>query len=459
MAAYHPKTNTVTIDEKALSVCSKMGEEEANAYAFLIGHELAHAFQKEVRNQKEATHFLAYDKHYHSSLRTEKVADIQGVFTAYLAGYGLKKAIPVLFEKIYDAYKIDDSKLTNYPSYEERSATAKEVVKVATDLENLFEANKYLIALGRHDLSIYCLEYILEYYQGREIHNNLGISYLVSATDLFFDIEIDKYSFPLEIDESSQLEKIDKSRGSQLNQMQRRLRNSILTESLKYFDQAIELDKDYYSAKLNKATVLNLLQNHAGAFQLLNSSKFNSADKKLEDYRLLFALTLALNGRENEASLILNELRNSNNNAIASVASYNYQILKKQGIENLGSKKTTFPSAVQNISNKCKIEASGKREKIRISADEELYFVRSFDSGNQFYSFNDGFKDLFSIVVDKSIPTKISIADTGSAINSNLSDENVIMSNQGAFIISEDESTLVKIDKKGTVTEIAKFYD
>ena len=94
-----------------------------------------------------------------------------------------------------------------------------------------------------------------------------------------------------------------------------------------------------------------------------------------------------------------------------------------------------------------------------VSAEEELYFVRSINTINQFYSFNDGFKDIFSIVVDKSIPTKISLLDAGIAINSNQSDENVIISYKGNFIISKDDSTIVKIDKKGNVMEIAKFYD
>ena len=88
VAAYVPAKNLITIDTKALGICESMGAEADNSLAFLIGHELAHAFQKEFRNNNHVTNFLAYDHHYHASHRTEKVADIQGAFTSYLAGYG-----------------------------------------------------------------------------------------------------------------------------------------------------------------------------------------------------------------------------------------------------------------------------------------------------------------------------------------------------------------------------------
>ncbi|MEO1264042.1 MAG: hypothetical protein AAFZ15_34875, partial [Bacteroidota bacterium] len=208
VASYSPSKNLITIDKKALEICESMGNEKANALAFLIGHELTHAFQKEVRMHGETTHFLAYDHHYDNMVRTEKVADIQGVFTGYLANYGMQKAIPVVLEKIYGAYGLMGKQLPNYPTFEERMASAREVIRLVDELIDLFETNAYLLALGEYKEASYILEYIIEYYQGHEIQNNLGVCYLYSAKE-FIDNEIDQFAFPVRLDGSSNLQKID----------------------------------------------------------------------------------------------------------------------------------------------------------------------------------------------------------------------------------------------------------
>ncbi len=458
VASYSPKHNTITIDKKALEICMAMGQDASNALSFLIGHELAHAFQKEVRNQSEVTNFLAYDKHYHASERTEKVADIQGVFTGYLAGYGMKKAIPLFLKNIYAAYDIDDDKLVNYPSFDERSASAKEVIAIVDDLEDLFEVNEYLMALEQYDIGIYCLEYILEYYQGREIHNNLGIAYLHSAMDFAFDYETDKYTYPLELDASSQLKKIDKSRGkTTLNPNLRKIRNTILKQGLKYFENAIELDPEYTIAKINKACTLNLLNKPSQAQEFLKSNYFSNQERQEPIYKLVNAISLGLLNQRSKALLQFNTLRNGDDKLAAVQAEYNYNILK--GIKNEGfSKKIhSFPETVLNISGKLKIENIDTDKKLKITDETDLFFSSYENKNKKSFSFNDGFRDYFSIIISSNT------SDTPSLLNNpiNFSEQffhNLIVGKTGLFIYADDTSTIVKSNANGEILEIARYY-
>ncbi len=452
VAAYIPKYNTISIDEKALEICMSMGQEAPNALSFIIGHELAHAFQKVVRT----TNFLAYDKHYHDSLRTEKVADIQGVFTGYLAGYGMKKAIPEVLKNIYGAYNIEDDKLVNYPSFEERSASAKEVVAIVDDLVDLFEINEYLMALEQYKISIYCLEHILEYYQGREIHNNLGVAHLHTAMDIAFDPETDKYAYPLELDASSLLKKIDKSRGqATLSQAERKIRNAILSQGLEYFKNAIKLDGGYTIAKINKACTLNLLNKPGEAFKYLQSDSFSYQEKQDPAYKLANAITLALLGQKPEPLLQFNTLRNGKHKLAAIQAEYNYKIVK--GIENVKHPKNayTLPESILDYSNKLKISNTRTWQETKIAND--LIFRKYKSQFKKSFSFGDGYRDYFSIVISTENIGRLPLDNNAARFSENFY-HNLIVEKTGFFIRSENQATIVKSNGDGDILEIARYY-
>ena len=64
VAAYYPSKNAIVLDEKAWQICRSMGRDSLAALAFIFGHELAHAFQTEIRDGRVKTNFLAYDKNF-----------------------------------------------------------------------------------------------------------------------------------------------------------------------------------------------------------------------------------------------------------------------------------------------------------------------------------------------------------------------------------------------------------
>ncbi len=455
VAAYLPSKNLITIDEKVLSICNSLGAESENALAFIIGHELAHAFQKEVRHGGETTNFLSYDKHIHSSIRTEKVADIQGVFTGYLADYGMKKAIPEVLEKIYKEYNLTGKKLPNYPTFEERSNSANEVVALVENLKDLFELTPYLLALEENVLAINSLEYILEYYQGFEIQNNIGVAYLYSVLDLTPNEETDRYSYPIEIENSSQLRQIDITRGP-LNHMEKIFRDKTLKKSMEYFDDAINHNRKYTIAKINKACALNLSNQPEQAIEYLNSSIFSANEKKSPKYKMVFAISEGLLKRTDRAAVLFNSIKENNNLLLSSIANYNYQVLKGKKTENYSQNSLEIPDRIIQQADQLKLGRTRDWETFILSGNEEaVFFKKKKTALSKSYSYGDEINNYFSIVILAN--NKKNHPSFNDAI-SNQSFHNVVMVKNSIFVKSEKGDVIIKLDEKGNVLEIARFY-
>ena len=456
VAAYLPSKNTISIDEKALEICASLGNENENALAFLIGHELAHALQTQVRSQNEATNFLAYDQHYHATSRTEKVADIQGVFTGYLAGYGMQKAIPLVLEKIYETYGLKGKKLPNYPTYEERLNSAKEVIEKTRELIDLFEVSQYLVALEKYKLASNCLQYILEYYQGSEIYNNLGISYLMTAM-VFFDPETDLYSYPLALENSSLLKKIDLSRGPQpLNDYELKIRQRTIRQALIFIEKAIETNKNLYSAKKNKACALNLMRRSGDALQYLESTDFSEKEKNSANYQLVFGNTQALLKNEFAAASYFNKTKEGNDPLCAASAAYNYKILKRKEVEKISEREQRIPAKIIDAANAFKTGRIHTWKAININKKEELFFRTKKEAGIKYFSFGDGFMNYFTIIISNKNMAGSNFLDDFDG-NPDLFFTNLKVGRNCFFIKSEKEETIVKCGRKGKVLEIAKF--
>ena len=455
VAAYIPAKNKITVDEKAFKVCESMGGEAENALAFLIGHELAHAFQKEVRNSNLVTNFLAYDKHYHAAHRTEKVADIQGVFTSYLAGYGAQKAIPKLLEKIYDAYQLKNVKLSNYPSFEDRSNSAKEINGIADDLIDLYEASNYLIALEENKWASECLEYIYQYYQGFEMDNSLGVNYLLMATK-FFDAEKDIYAFPYSVDGRSELEKINWSRGerTKLQFWERQNRNIALDESIKYFEKALKKNPRHTLSKINKVCALNKKGFHQKAYNYLTGNGFNKTEKKSSRYLLALGITASFLGNDLKASGIFNDLKTDGDKMVALFAEHNYKILHNQKTENYGRPSVPLPPAISNQTEGLKLGKTRDWYKLLLNKEEGLYFRKNKSGPKTSYSIGTDFGNVFSMVVinDKNSFSSLNIEQANYQ-------ENIILTKKGFYLKSSEISVIVDCNKEGRVKKLIKYIE
>lgn len=326
VASYWPRENSIKLEKKALEVCHSLGENAEAALAFIIGHELAHAYQKERRNFIDPTNYLsmgltdvAHSKHH------EREADIFGVFSAYLAGYKTIQVLPPLIKKLYEGYDISDKKLANYPSLGVRERTAREVRKKVEELINIFDIANYLSIIGEYELAASCYQHISESYRGPELLNNEGIAYVLHAMNLSKN-NVDKYLYPLEIDSDTRLKRPKLLKGDRaLSPTEERYRHAYLLKAMEKFKEAQLLDPNYYAADINIMCVYNLMGNRRKAidYYYTNQSKFfiaNNIQRKKADLALAIAKSKT---SLNESKAIWERLSSDRNYGIAHQANYN----------------------------------------------------------------------------------------------------------------------------------------
>ncbi len=53
VAAFSPWKNTITLDQKMYDICRGFGRDSLAALAYIIGHELVHAYQTQIKGQQD----------------------------------------------------------------------------------------------------------------------------------------------------------------------------------------------------------------------------------------------------------------------------------------------------------------------------------------------------------------------------------------------------------------------
>ncbi len=331
MAAYSPDRNTIYLEQTALNVCRSFGKDAEKALAFLLGHELSHAFQQ----VGWATNFISYDYQEHSSIHLEKSADLQGAMGAILAGFDIRPIIPSLLDRLYNAYGLTNRRATGYPSLEDRQTTAAQVSQKANELWHLYQTANYLNVIEQHQMAISAYEHILQHYIGKEIYNNLGLQYAKLAMN-FSGKNSDPFIFPFEIETESRL---SKARAEDLSPEEMRIRKRYLLAASAYFNKALGLDPGYTPAKINALCVSIQLGRFQSVIQAYESrtlaAGFNFSDSRtyaLADLNMIAGIAYALSGQSNNAHFrtaiaIFDNLSQDTNKKVRSLAFSNKSIL------------------------------------------------------------------------------------------------------------------------------------
>ncbi len=462
-AAYFHSKNTVVLDDKTFRICQEMGKDSSAALAFVLAHELSHAFHKEAKLKKGNTDFLAYDQHFEMDIQSEKVADINGVFTAYLAGYRLSPVIPKFLPKLYDAYGLNGRVLKGYPPLEERTRTAKEVLEITDNLIDLYESGNYLLVAGRHDMAITNYEYILQYYQGREIFNNLGVLYLQQAMEFYLH-DTDRYVYPIELDASTLLKKIDRAGDpKELTLTQKLERMNRLNMAQKQFMLAIALDPSFTTAKINYACTLTLLQKPKEATAYLSKRKFlkkTATDKaQAEKVQLILAISDAVQGNKATAKTAFQTAMKSKTPTVAAAADFNLEVLegKKSLAKNvpdyaLPQKFLALTGAIKmpKVSHLSCLELDAKRNCMRHLVEGET----------ETFSFGNKQGNVLTVIRFKNkLAPDIDLLEISEPLSRSFF--NNLVSTPGGFYLKaksgEYEIIVLKVNDKGKVEEIAKL--
>ncbi len=333
VAAYYPGSNKIQIEEKAMQICASFGSDKEAAIAFIIGHELAHAFQDHLHDD-ENTSFIAYDKvatkcSKHILQKKEHEADIFGAFGAYVAGYKIHRVFPAILNKIYDGYSLTDTKLVNYPPKEVRNQSAEKVKKQVDSLIVLFDAGTKLSLLGEYDLSAQCYENIIDSYKGSEVVNNAGVNYLLEAIHTP-EYNIDPFVFPIEINTNTRLQKAKKTGDSKdLNPEEMSKRIELIEKGQALFKQVLAQDQNNPSTVNNYAISLALLENYHEALGFLQTKRLNIDFEDFPSLLLTEALIQNLLGAKASSPMqTLKNLMDSNDDRIKDLAAMNLAIAK-----------------------------------------------------------------------------------------------------------------------------------
>ncbi len=265
VASYNGFENEIKLERKILKICSSFGKDSTSALAFILSHELAHCFQVTAEEKGFVSDFLAFDKHEHSNKKIERNADLYGLFNCHLSGYKTKDILEPLLDKIYEDYNLKGRTLYNYPALFERQRSNKLVERKLDTLVHLHSDAALLSTCGMYELSGINLEYILDFYQGKEIYNNTGVNFLLEALNMG-DTNIDPLQYPIEIDLESRLRKPFDGRGSKgLSPYDKIRRENMVRQGLSFLLESTKLDPDYLTGHINTMIAYILLEDPQSA--------------------------------------------------------------------------------------------------------------------------------------------------------------------------------------------------
>lgn len=301
----------IFLEEAAYKVCASFGDKADAAIAFLLGHELAHYYEKhgwrgdfgtnyshlgiskqldtlykEIENFAEGKKIhktlLRFDtlSHQYEDVAMESQADYLGGFLAYSAGYGLFDDGDKLIGRLYDEYGMKQNS-EGYVTRSEREGMSKTASERMKTLVDVFEMANMLTAIGRYDDANLFYRYVLMEYQGREIYNNVGVTYLLFALKEYFKEDELKFRFPIQLDLA-----MATHRGSD----ETKERNRLLEQAIQHFDAAISMDPNYSPAYLNKACAYALMDENTRAYFYADIEGRKAASKNKD--------TLAINNLE-----------------------------------------------------------------------------------------------------------------------------------------------------------------
>lgn len=331
------QSGKIIIEKAVFEICQKFGKDNESALAFIIGHELGHFFDRS-NNKVFATNYLKWT---HTQKEEEK-ADVWGVFCAYLADYKTTSIVPQLIEAIYKEYGLMEKKdeLYGYPAFKVRQASAENVLQQVEELVKIFDTANFLNAMGKYELAAASYNYILQFYKGREVYNNLGVNYALHAMNFTLK-NVDQFVYPFEIDTNTRLKKPKLDRGgTDLTKKEQEYRMRMLSYAKEYLEIAGKMDYNYLADDINMIGVLSLMvdlcKDCENPVQYYKKNEFpKTADfmgaSNLEKTKLELALAIAYakSGNEEAAKKIWIALQNHENPQISYQASFNLATLNE----------------------------------------------------------------------------------------------------------------------------------
>ncbi len=259
------------------------GAEDFDDYiSYILAHELAHYYKEHKWMSNTGLGYVSpvqeeLDSIYRTKAKrkeSEIQADLYAGFYGKIAGYSTLEKAEETLTVIYDEYGFPKEN-PKYPSFDERIDIINSKIKLANDLALLFELGNVLLLDKKYKEAMSCYKYILRSnFNSREIHNNLGLSYLMQGISISNDSIIKSLVFPVSLEQTTRAE-VKTTRSGNINKSE-----ELIIIALERFERTLLLDPTYKKASNNLVICEFLLKDNY-------KSRRNYLDN-LVDYDLKF---------------------------------------------------------------------------------------------------------------------------------------------------------------------------
>lgn len=450
-AVFVPGENSIYLDEKLILSCKTLDGQMEDALAFVIAHEMTHFYQSHQWQESGLVrNFMVSSLEFKMSRQNEAEADIYGAFISYQAGYNTLRLIPDLLDRIYEAYDLDDTANSQYPSLEERKDLALESCYLAENLIEMYQMANYLMVLGRYEAAYHLYKYVGNNIQFKELHYNLGICNMMA----YWHVQKIELKYPLIIDSWSPIQRglIDRSP------------QQLLAEARTSFERIIEkYDSTYIPARIHLISIFDWLGEIQKAEELINRyngiSEINSSS--------LFGITAAnFYIRQGQIakgqSLYQSTLESSQTEQLyyRDLIDYNRAILQNEIPSSLNSRNQVIKNerGLDNVSSLIFYQDFQHS----ITMDQDLLF-RFGQEFNSTVSKLETAKSKFTLqrITSSDIKTSggLGIGESFNNIEGQISHE--LMTTwpgvQGSYIIIFQKGLIFKLDNEGIIEEWVSF--
>lgn len=255
------KNKKIYIEKKAVDALGVLGDQQEDAVAHIIAHELAHHYRGHGWMVRAGYAFssdsmgtvlkkLGQDKSLR--LAEEHDADRFAIFYAHMAGYNTASIADTVLDIIYSSYGLPDE-MSGYPTLQERKNIILNKKKELSEFTHIFDAGNIALITGNYNAAIPCYEYIIDnQFTSFENYNNLGLSYLARSIEALQIDSLDAFNYylPLSIVIKSNASSEKTRSGSSFTHDKKSIIEDLET-SIKKFKTASELRKDAIEAKIN----------------------------------------------------------------------------------------------------------------------------------------------------------------------------------------------------------------
>ncbi len=325
---------TIYIDEKIYDLSRRFGKDSLDALACIVGHELAHLFEKHsfsigmtgMMGLVDAnTGGKALSKQDKVSLESQ--ADYYGLFYGYLAGYKTFQLLPQMLDLIYKEYKLPES-LDGYPSKKERIATATTAITELSQITTVLNVGEILYLQKQYDDAAIAFEYLLQKFPSRDIYNNLATIRINQASKLFNNEEL-YFAYPYEFDAVARLRAgTERSGGGNTEQAKLQRRRELLKEAKQHLKRAILLDANYLTAYINLACIYALEGNYELAIGTMNEAETLCHEQNITFSGNAYLIRAIARVRSNQWEQAEKDFEQAVSKK-ATLAKYNYELYKQ----------------------------------------------------------------------------------------------------------------------------------